>query len=481
MALDANGWTIFTPSADSRIVYVSSSTGNNANTGLSEGQAVASISIGISKLRRGYPDWLLLKCGDTFSARTNLTFGGRSASEPMLISSYSTGARPVVLDFGYYASPMLSHLAMVGLKFQGNWPTNTSDFAGITFLGDMQNITFEDNIFTGYQIGIQIDVSGQPSNMPTNIVFRRNIVYDNTRQGFLVGRAQGLTIEENVFDNNGNGANGRTIREHNIYAHSSRNVTLRGNILSRGSNFGSKMSADSPDTYTDFVVENNLYYNNGMSLDKSEGHTGDINTTFTHNRGSVKDNVFTAIGRTYADGGKQDMATWVWNSQEVIWDGNIFTHKPAYAGNSMMSWPGHHKNISTRNSIVYDWDLGGGAVSPGTYYGANNQNIDGYTLIDNVADMPPETYIDPTRTVGSYYLSIGGTNDAVAFMTAAKKQSKSSWNTQLTASAVNNYIRAGFALARPPIDPPVPSTLESDVHEILTILRWFKNEWSSKQ
>lgn len=33
--VDANGWTVLTPSADSRLVYVSSSTGNNSNDGLS--------------------------------------------------------------------------------------------------------------------------------------------------------------------------------------------------------------------------------------------------------------------------------------------------------------------------------------------------------------------------------------------------------------------------------------------------------------
>src|SRR4051812_9806809 len=41
---DANGWTQVTPSSDSRVVYVSSSSGNDANDGLTEATAKATIN-----------------------------------------------------------------------------------------------------------------------------------------------------------------------------------------------------------------------------------------------------------------------------------------------------------------------------------------------------------------------------------------------------------------------------------------------------
>ena len=96
--LDANGFTTFTPSADTRIIYVSSSTGNDANNGLSANSAVATIAEGLSLIRNGSADQLLLKAGDTF---VNQSFGyldisGRSATEPIVISSYGSGPRPII-------------------------------------------------------------------------------------------------------------------------------------------------------------------------------------------------------------------------------------------------------------------------------------------------------------------------------------------------------------------------------------------------
>src|SRR5882724_12812376 len=64
--LDANGWTTFTPSADKRIIYVSSSTGSDSNNGLSPNAAVATIAKGLSRIRNRSADWLLLKAGDTW-------------------------------------------------------------------------------------------------------------------------------------------------------------------------------------------------------------------------------------------------------------------------------------------------------------------------------------------------------------------------------------------------------------------------------
>ena len=97
-ALDANGWPIITPPSGARIIYVSSSTGNDNNNGLTPQTAVATIAKGESLLRNGYPDELLLKAGDTF---VNQSFGylnvsGQSATAPMVIGTYGTGPAPIV-------------------------------------------------------------------------------------------------------------------------------------------------------------------------------------------------------------------------------------------------------------------------------------------------------------------------------------------------------------------------------------------------
>src|SRR5207253_3107090 len=95
--LDADGWTVIRPSTDTRIVYVSSSLGNDANDGLSQATPVKTLAKGGSLLRDGFPDWLLLKKGDTWIGEAIWNnISGRSTNEPMLYSSYGSGARPLI-------------------------------------------------------------------------------------------------------------------------------------------------------------------------------------------------------------------------------------------------------------------------------------------------------------------------------------------------------------------------------------------------
>ncbi|MFO7956372.1 MAG: hypothetical protein R6X33_04685, partial [Candidatus Brocadiia bacterium] len=96
---DANGWSILNESADTRKVYVSSSEGNDNNDGLSESSPVATISQGLSLLRDGYPDWLLLKRGDVWYENLQDLLGksGRRESERLVVTTYgSSGARPLL-------------------------------------------------------------------------------------------------------------------------------------------------------------------------------------------------------------------------------------------------------------------------------------------------------------------------------------------------------------------------------------------------
>ena len=90
--LDANGWPIITPPASAHIIYVSSSTGNDNNDGLTPATAKATIAGGEALLRNGQPDELLLKAGDTF---VNQSFGylhvsGQSMTAPMVFGTYGT-------------------------------------------------------------------------------------------------------------------------------------------------------------------------------------------------------------------------------------------------------------------------------------------------------------------------------------------------------------------------------------------------------
>ncbi|MEQ9407470.1 MAG: hypothetical protein RIK87_07065, partial [Fuerstiella sp.] len=89
------------PSSDSRMIYVSSSEGDDANDGLSESSPKKTVAAGAQLLRSGKPDWLLLKSGDIWSGYSEGGFrlessGGESVERKTVITSYGDGARPVL-------------------------------------------------------------------------------------------------------------------------------------------------------------------------------------------------------------------------------------------------------------------------------------------------------------------------------------------------------------------------------------------------
>lgn len=449
------GWTVLTPSADSRMIYVSSSTGNDVNDGLTEATPKQTISAGVKLLRNGYPDWMRLKHGDTFAGNVPLEKCGRSNSEHLVVSGYGEGDLPIISGrgFTYWAPNMpagfsLNHISIIGINFSGTG----AGTKGIFIAGPMNDILIEGNSFSGYELGIDLSDLNRDDEFPcSNITIRRNTIFNNSSQGLIASGIRGMLLEENVFDHNGFDASElATVFNHNAYIGYTKNMTARNNIFSRASNFGLKMASNVVDGFTDFVVEDNLFYNNGISMDSSSGVPAGI-TTFRHQRGVIKNNVFTEIGRTFATGSKQDMAAWLLNTLDMQWDKNCFVHKPALAGNPMMHFgtTERHENITITNSVVYDWILNSGAPTS-TYFEHDVYNdppahgITNLQLSNNEINLPAGSYVDPTRTVGSYYASIGGTNDSVAFVTAARGRLKANWSTQFTASAVNKYIRSGF-------------------------------------
>src|SRR4051812_24053122 len=81
----------------SRIVYVSSSSGSDSNSGLSSSSPVKSFAKAKSLIRDGKPDQMLLKAGDVFTSGIGpWKTSGPSASQKQVIGSYGSGARPLI-------------------------------------------------------------------------------------------------------------------------------------------------------------------------------------------------------------------------------------------------------------------------------------------------------------------------------------------------------------------------------------------------
>ncbi len=102
----AAGWSYFPPSSDTVTYYVSSS-GSGLNNGLSTGapfatarQVQTAVTTAAAANGRQFPYHILFKRGDTFTVTSSDTFtglkcNGRSSSEPLVIGTYGTGARPI--------------------------------------------------------------------------------------------------------------------------------------------------------------------------------------------------------------------------------------------------------------------------------------------------------------------------------------------------------------------------------------------------
>ena len=128
LQVSADGWTVLTPSADSRTIYVSSSVGDDANDGLSEAAPKKTIRSAIAVTKDGRPDWILLKRGDVFTEGV-LAWekSGRSATERMVLTAYGVGSRPVLnetafLYWGPNAGPthVLQNIAFLDLDFKAS-------------------------------------------------------------------------------------------------------------------------------------------------------------------------------------------------------------------------------------------------------------------------------------------------------------------------------------------------------------------------
>jgi hypothetical protein len=102
-------------------------------------------------LRNGSPDWMLLKKGDKWSGGMNgptsgawNRTGGRSAAEPMLISNYGTGARPLFttngVDTACYSTTANrgQFMAIVGIQCYIDYADPASPtYLGVTAVGNI--------------------------------------------------------------------------------------------------------------------------------------------------------------------------------------------------------------------------------------------------------------------------------------------------------------------------------------------------------
>jgi len=216
----AEGWTEFTPSVDTRIIYVSSSSGSDSNLGDSELRPLATLTAARARLRDGFPDWMLLRRGDVWSNQnlTNWRSSGRSAAEPMVVGAYGDLAlpRPLILTphngnfitSGFESST--SHIAFVSLEARPTSRTVDSSCVGILWLNPhARDLHFEDLKLSNYgdNVNLRGTFSGTQSTVMDVRLHRCSILdaykTPDPGQGMLAVGISGLRVTECLFDHNG--------------------------------------------------------------------------------------------------------------------------------------------------------------------------------------------------------------------------------------------------------------------------------------
>ncbi len=497
--LNKSGWSTLTPSPDTRFVFVSSSEGNDLNSGRSPAHAVRSFERAKELMRNDSADWMLLRKGDTWNEAIGVwRISGRSTDEPVVIASYGEhGSRPVIIcrNATGIAAPYgedVSNVAIVGLKFVADRDPGSSH-RGIRWLSVGEGLLVEDCHVEGFFNNISIEGIGVGFE---NARIRRNIVIDawstdGHAQGIFANDVTSLLIEENVIDRNGwsadiPGADATTFKQ-NVYLQVGvTGVEFLGNITSRSSAAGLQARSGG-------IIEDNLVYANSMgirfgyrTLDwPQEGATGAIR------RNAV-------LGGPLARDTSEMFGIWTERSRNLQVYNNLIAFATPGTVSTGISLGGGAENVWFRYNTVYEWSNDGVGQALKFTVDTVGQEAGTVTVADNRWYMPgsnvvmnvrtlgmiafwnndfiglnpdaqafrmdgdagrlnewietpnvtrdeaePVEMVEAGRDLGDYARTLGFTDEA-AFLSAARQMSKDNWDDRLTGAAASEWIREGY-------------------------------------
>lgn len=318
VSLDANGWTTFQPDAGDHVIYVSSSQGKDTNTGLSPATPVKTLQRAKKMIRNRTGDEMLLKACDVWHEGIGIwTPSGKSASDPIIISSYGSGARPLLMtgvyngiQTGVMGAEQVDHVAIIGLHFyaDGRDPNSstyvsTHPNTGIDWLTKGDGLLIENVELEDYTININLQgYFGTISNTQIRRTTSNNAwaAYGHA-QGLYATNVNNLLVENSTFDHDGwnekiAGA-GAVIQNHDLYlAADTSGVIVRNNVISRASAYGLQARGGG-------TIQNNLFLNDPMGM--CFGLVNGAKTTAGGVSGSVTGNIFmgaTDLGQYPASG-----------------------------------------------------------------------------------------------------------------------------------------------------------------------------------
>jgi hypothetical protein len=271
LPLTEDGWTDIESlvQSDSRVIYVSTS-GDNATgryNSPSDAALTGSYSVlepnesaispyqtlaaGYAQLRTGYPDFLLLKRGNSWASEglNDWRKSGRSQTERMVFGAYGSESidRPSVGTQTAFRGAENNYLVIASIQFATDETSINWESGGNHIL--LEDVESPPTLDGAGKNGIKLQNINGDGGLDY-LAIRRSVVAGRWREQGQVGYNQGmfiddsekLLIEECIFDQNGWAADGvdssEDIKAHNTYITLGRtgreNHIWRGNISTRG-------------------------------------------------------------------------------------------------------------------------------------------------------------------------------------------------------------------------------------------------------
>jgi len=311
--------------------------------------------------------------------------------------------------------------------------------------------------------------------------------------GMYASHVTNLTIEGNVFDHNGWNEDVSsacaTMYNHNMYLNAD-GLVIRDNIIARASSMGIKMRSDNTGDAENLLFENNFLVDGEIGI----GIGGNTSEPARFSDVTIRNNVFSQIGMGNPTERNFSWMLGVTDNAQALIEGNYFLHQPWYDNAFGISLGGGSasditvtdnlfyglrrralrvkaksawSNVSVDGNRFVDTELGSclvdheGGFSDITY--ANNEYLgtdgtDWFCVDGNRRSMSEwesdsgesgastftGTFTDPDRTISTYAQSLGAGDSLESFLEVARQQSRLTWRADMTAGAVNDYIRVGF-------------------------------------
>jgi len=454
----AQGWTEFDPAQADRIVYVSSSEGDDSNDGLSKGSPVRTVGRGKSLLRNGRADWLLFKRGDVFeSGLGSWSLSGASTDRKMVIGAYGQGPRPEFHPHGHKFLDIkrIEHVAFVSLHARATESDpNHPDFNGgggdkpngVRWYGSGGDVRFEDFMIEYFANNMVIQ-SQDKSDRITGVTLYRCIVRysyadDFGRNGLFGDWLADVTLRENVFYHNAwsqrVAGHERVMFGHNVYLNGTHDLTVVGNISGFASlnGFNLRTGNKAGDDQRNVTVRNNVMIGNGNGINaRAKPNKSTISRNLT-----IENNVIAQHGASIPLGGTDTtvahgITVSNWYGADVR--DNLILRAPEGGGVQALRLQTYQRpesrNVTFENNVVHDW-------------GRNKTELNksGVTLSNNAIGLDPSRYVDADRSMYGYINANSGASSLRGFMVKASEMRKGDWNPALTAGPIVEYMQTGF-------------------------------------